>query len=263
MRGGLPLSVLCIVLVLFLGCCLVVGGCPGSENEGLYTAAEGFWERKMYGLAAQNYEQFALQHPGHPRAEQSLYKAGFVQAYFLLDFPRAIQLFHRLTVLHPESPYALQAHLILAETYSTHLKEYPRAIAQYERIIELQGTLGGETSRYYYQIARCHFLMGDRNQALGIYERICRESPGGDSADDASYQIGYLQFLEGRMEEAERAFRVFLEKYPESPWTFDGMVHLAGCLEKQHRGEESREIRKKIRERFPGRFNTAGMTDKN
>ena len=254
MKRGLPLSV-----SIFFGavlCCLAGAGCNGSDGDAEYEKAEQFWQRKMYGLAAQGYEQFASRHPKHPKAAQSLYKAGFLYAYYLTDYPRAIQLFHRLIALHPESPYCLKAHRSLAENYATRLRQYPQAIAQYQRVIDLERRAGRDVSPYYYEVGRCYFLMGDSNQALEVYERICRETPQGEYADSAAFQIGFIRFLEGDCEAAEKSFRFLLEQYPDSEWTFDGMLHLARCLEKRDRREESKELYRKMREQFPERAGT-------
>ena len=254
MKRGLQLSVSFFFGVV-LGC-LAGGGCNGSDGDAEYEKAEQFWQRKMYGLAAQSYEQFASRHPKHPKAAQSLYKAGVLYAYYLTDYPRAIQLFHRLIALHPKSPHCLKAHRSLAENYATRLRQYPQAIAQYRRVIDLERKAGRDVSPYYYEVARCYFLMGDSNQALEVYERICRETPKGEHADSAAFQLGFIRFLEGDCEAAERSFRFFLEQYPDSEWTFDGMLHLARCLEKLNRREAAEGLYQKIRERFPERAAT-------
>ena len=236
-------------------------GCQGSGGDAGYLKAEEFWERKMYGLAAQTYEQFATQQHGHPKAAQSLYKAAFIYGYYLTDYPRSVQLFHRLTALHPDSPYCLQAHRSLAETYAMRLGQYPQAIDHYRRVIELERQEGRDFSRYAYEVARCYFLMGDSNQALEVYESICRESPEGEFAAGAAFQIGFVRFLAEDWEAAERGFRFLLERYPESDWTFDGMLHLASCLRKLDREKEAGRLDQQIRERFPDRaelFETKG-----
>lgn len=247
-----------VVSILFgvvLGCLPGVG-CSGSDSDREYRKAEQFWQRKMYGLAAQSYEQFASQQPKHSKAAQSLYKAGFIYAYYLTDYPRAIQLFHRLIALHPESPFCLQAHRSLAENYATRLRQYPQAIAQYLRVLELERRAGQDVSPYLYEVGRCYFLMGDTNQAVEVYGRICREAPKGEYADSAAYQMGFTHFLEEDWETAERDFRFLLEQYPESEWIFDGMLHLARCLKKLDRHQESMRILQEIRERFPDRADT-------
>jgi TolA-binding protein len=241
-----------ILFGMVLGC-LSGAACSGPESDAEYRKADQFWQRKMYGLAAQTYEQFASQRPRHPKAAQSLYKAGFLYAYYLTDYPRAIQLFHRLIALHPESPFCLQAHRHLAENYAMRLRQYPQAIAQYLRVIDLERKAGKDVSPYMYEVARCYFLMGDSNQALDVYERICREAPRGEFADNAAYQTGFIHFLGEDWENAERSFRFLLERYPESEWTFDGMLHLARCLRKLDRHKEARQLVREMGEKFPHR----------
>jgi len=254
MKPGVPRSVTILFGVVL--CCLAGAGCKGPQSDDDYEKAEKFWQRKMYGLAAQSYEHFASQQPRHPKAAQSLYNAGFIYAYYLADYPRAIQLFHRLISLHPESPFCVQAHRNLAENYAAKLRQYPQAIAQYKRVIDLERKAGRDVSPYYYEIGRCYFLMGDSNQALEVYERICRETPKGAFADSAAYQIGFIHFLEEDWQAAERSFRFFLEKYPGSEWTFDGMLHLARCLKNLEHRDESKRVYQKIREQFPERSGT-------
>ena len=233
-------------------------GCNDDGNGGLYESAQRFWEKKMYGMAAQNYEQFCFGDPEHPKAAQSLYKAAFIYAYYLGEFPRAIELFLRLIMLYPASPYRLTAHQDLAEIYTTHLKRYPQAISQYEKTLEIQGQGHEDLSETHYKIGRCYFLMGDWERAQETFERMLRGFPEGTYADSAAYQIGYIHYVEGRFEDAERAFRLFLEQYPKSDWAFDGMLHLAKSKEKQHQTDASRELYKKLQERFPGRMRDSG-----
>ena len=233
-------------------------GCKGDGKEGQYESAQRFWEKKMYGMAAQNYEQFALGETKDPKAAQSLYKAAFIYSYYLGDFPRAIELFLRLIVLYPETPYRLKAHQDLAEIYFTHLKRYPQAISHYEKILDIQREPPEDLSEIHHKIGQCYFLMGDWEKALKTHEKLLREFTVGKYADSAAFQIGYIHFLEGRYEDAEKSFRFFLEQYPKSDWAFDGMLHLAKAKEKQHQTEASRDLYRKIQERFPGRMRSSG-----
>jgi TolA-binding protein len=105
--------------------------------------------------------------------------------------------------------------------------------------------------------------MGDSSQAVKAYERICREAPKGEFADSAAYQIGFVRFLEGDWEGAEKAFRRLLEQYPESEWVFDGMLHLARSLKKMDRHQESDAVVREMGEKFPNRadtFETSGKS---
>ena len=251
MRGGWwPLVFLSLVLLLGLG----LGGCPGSQKHDFYEEANRFWERKLYGLAAQNYEQFAFLQPQEPRAAESLYKAGFIYAYYLLDPPRSIQLFHRLTVLYPGTDQARRAHQALADIYENQLKQYSQAITHYDKAIALDRGSGKDLSEYLYRKGRCQFRLGDWDQALETYERTVREFPDGSFAPSAAYHVGYIYFLKKSYETAEARFRQFVDKYPMSEWTFDALYHLAECFEEQDRPDEAKDVYRRIRERFPGRL---------
>jgi len=257
-RGCAVLDVLLLfVLVLF-----AAEGCQDDEEDDLYEYAQQFWDKKMYGLAAQNYEQFAFSNPGHQKAAKGLYKAAFVYAYYLADNLRAIELFHRLVVQYPDSPYRMKAHESLADIYETHLERYPQAIAQYQKIMELRARQGQDVSDCSYRMGRCYSIMGDNEHARDMYDRVLKESPGGEYADRAAYQIGYLHYLDGDFKEAEAALAFFVEGFPNSERAFDGMIHLARCLEKQGRDAEYRALIKKIKERFPTELARTGTKKK-
>ncbi len=243
-----PCAAATVILLLFLG-----AACTGSAREEAYQKAERFWQRKMFGLAAQGYEQYALQFPGDRRASQALYKAGFISAYYLNDYPRAIELFQTLVSLYPECPYQLQAHLNMADIYGTHLRQFARAIAEYRRVIELEKRKGRDVSEYHYRIGRLYFQLGDARRALQVYERICTEMPRGRYAAGAAYQIGFLHYLRDDLEAAEKSFRYLVRHYPDSEWDFDGRVYLFRCLKKERRDKEAARVLKEIRDRYPAR----------
>jgi len=229
------------------------GGCKTGEKN-LYEQAERLWERKMYALAAQNYEQFARQSPReHPQKAQSLYKAGFIYAYYLLDYPRSIQLFHRLIAIYPNRVETLKGYHHLAEIYENRLKQYDLAIAQYKNIINAKKDTPSDFPEYYYYIGRCYWSMGDWQKAINTYKKIIREFPQQAYADRAAYQIGYLHFLQGQYQESEKAFQFFLGNYPDSEWTFEGMYHLAACYDKRNLVDEANQIKKEMKKKFPER----------
>ena len=207
----------------------------------------------MYGMAARNYEQFSERHAGDARADEALYKAAFIYCYYLQEHARAIELFLRLPVLYPKSDYRLRTHKHLAEIFASRLRSYPQAIAQYDQVIELGEGRDGDLSGVYMSKGRCQFMLEDWDNAIATFREGMTAYPSGAQADKAAYQVGYLYFLTGRYEEAEKAFRHFLEAYPESEWTFDGLLHLARTKEQMHGSDESAELYRRLREQFPGR----------
>jgi len=242
-------------------------GCNDSELE-LYEKAQHFWEKKMFSLSAQNYEQFSFQHPAHPNAAKSLLKSGEIYAYYLQDYTRGIEILHRVTTLYPSTDYAEDALERLADLYETHLKQYFNAIDQYKAIIKRRSHAAGishevsDLSAYYYRIARCYYEMKYWDQAIVFFRNAISNFPEGKFSDTAAYQVGYIYYLEERYQEAAKAFRFFLDKYPQSQWMFDGMLHLGRSLEKMDQHKEARHIYKVLKKKFPGKMKTIKMKKK-
>jgi len=57
---------------------------------------------------------------------------------------------------------------------------------------------------------------GDQAAAQTAFEAIIAEEPGGDLADDALYNIGFLQFSRNAFDKAEATFKKLIQEYPDS-----------------------------------------------
>jgi len=234
------------------------GACKESPEEGLQRAAQGYWDKKMYGMAAEKYEQAFRANPDHPKAEMCLYKAAFLHAYYLQEPTRAIDLFLGIPARYPDGQMRRKAHAHLAEIFADQMKRYPEAIAQVDQLMELRRPNGEDLCDLYLKKADCLFKMEDWKGAREACQRCVSERPGGPGADRAAYQIGYTHFLEGNYPEAEAAMRSFLETYPDSEWAFDGMLHLARAKEEQQQKLDSEALYGRLREQFPGRAARVG-----
>jgi len=219
-----------LILLLFF---LLWPGCRDDGHDRFYENAQRFWEKKMFGLAARDFERFSATRENDPRAALSLYKAAATHAFTLSSPERAAELYLRLISRYPDSPWRLKAHEDLAQLYAGRLKDYSRAVHQLEEILEVKEGSGEDLSRTLYEMARCFSQMGDHSQAAAVCERILKEYPEGEKSDTAAYHLGFFYYIEDKFEDAERAFRFFLKNYPQSGWAFEGMVYLAKTKEKQ------------------------------
>lgn len=57
---------------------------------------------------------------------------------------------------------------------------------------------------------------GDHAAAQAAFEAIIAEDPQGDLADDALYNIGFLQFNQNAFDTAEATFKKLISEYPDS-----------------------------------------------
>jgi TolA-binding protein len=238
-------------LFLIIWIALAYAACGKDLEEQLYKKAQEYWDQKNYELAAEAYEQFAQLFPKSEKAPVSLFKAAILYSLYLQEHTHASQLYLRLLSIYPSSPLVKEARLNLADIYENNLNEYAEAISQYQSLLKMPHNDSSSPYRYWYNIGRCYFLMGEFKQALLVYKKITNEDPRGENADKAAYQIGYIGYLQGDLKDAIKAFRFFLDRFPNSSWTFDGMIHLARCYEKNHDESQAQALYSKITKRFP------------
>ncbi|NWG75544.1 MAG: tetratricopeptide repeat protein [Rubrivivax sp.] len=243
-------------MIRFLLICFAMtypASCGIYTEEQTYRKAQEYWEKDQYDLAAAAYEEFANRFPESEKASVCLFKAANLLAEYMQEYSRAVEVYLQLINEYPRSSYAEAARLNLAEIYEVHLKEYAKAIEQYGYLLESVKGSPAYQSKYLYRIGRNQFLMGDLDKALSTFRDIVTNDPAGGDSDRAAYQMGYIHYLQGKTFKAERDFRFFLDKFPNSSWTYDALVHLARCYEKNHKGIKARETYRKIRERYPDR----------
>jgi len=239
-----------LFLTLFISSVLSFG-CETDREERSYKKAQEYWDQRLYGSAAEAYEQFALQFPKSEKAASSLCKAATLSSVYLHEYARAVQLYVNLIDRYPSSPLIKEARLHLAEIYEENLHEYAAAISQYQILLWMPNTPKPVMCGYWYRIGRNHFLMGELEEARKAYKRIIDDCPKEEDADRAAYQIGYLRYLQGNWNEAIVGFGFFLDRFPNSTWTFDAMIHLARSYEKRGEYSRAQSLYRRIIKRFP------------
>ena len=68
---------------------------------------------------------------------------------------------------------------------------------------------------------------------------------------EVQYRIAVTYALEGQLHEAEAAYRLVAETWPESPYGIEGQFGLAAVLEEQERLQEALEILDDIKGVYP------------
>ena len=70
--------------------------CSLDSEEQTYRKAQDYWDQKLFGLAAEAYEQFAYQFPDSEKADDSLHKAAIISSTYLQEYGRASDLYQKL-----------------------------------------------------------------------------------------------------------------------------------------------------------------------
>ncbi|HEY7724239.1 MAG TPA: tetratricopeptide repeat protein [Anaeromyxobacteraceae bacterium] len=196
-------------------------------------------------------EANALRHAGRPREALALYReilaelgegrlpageadlrlralrsAADVSYLELGDFQGALAYYRRLAALYPGTDEAWQARATIGDIFRDRLGDRIGAIAQWAEIAAGPSPLA---PRYQLQVARGYLELKNTEQAR-TEARILRERwPRSPEADEAQMLAGQAWALEGRPEEALRAFQALLDRGPPpalAARALEAMAHL-------------------------------------
>lgn len=128
--------------------------------------------REYNKRAIELYEWFVRDFPKDPKMDQALFFLGY-NYYELGNTKKGTEYYARLTKDFPHSQYNIESSFALAEYYF-ELEKWNQAKPYYEVVTR------NRRHRLYafsmYKMAWCYFRSGDARHALGIMERLVRES---------------------------------------------------------------------------------------
>jgi outer membrane protein assembly factor BamD len=179
-----------------------------------------------------------------------------------VDHTEAIESYQAIIDNYPYSDYAVRAELAIADAYFDDDK-WEEALSYYRDFADLHP--GSEQVGYaIYRAALCHaeqVFAPYRDQAhtrdaLVFLDRLLREHPGSDHADEAELLwrslrttlaqqiLGIADFYRGRAEweAAAERYRTLLNEYPGLGLDAEALYKLALCYWEMDRREESERI---------------------
>ena len=201
-----------------------------------------------YEDAVSAYRDIYEDHPEFVLSPRSLFRAGEVQNLFLKRFHDALLAFHNLERDYPDSPYVAEALIQEAEIYKSRLRDYGRAAALYQKLLDL----GMEPSdRFQYELADCYFRLNNFEQARIEFENLLKNWPESILLTEVEYRIGMTYALDGKLKDAEKAFRTILKEKPDDPFAVETKFSLASVLEDQERLRESLKVLQELEGIYP------------
>jgi TolA-binding protein len=204
-----------------------------------FARAEKFVLQGKYEAALGEYLDIYEDHPRFVLAPNALFRAGEVQNLFLKRFHDALLLFHNLERDYPDSPFVFEALRQEAAIYKNRLRDYGRAAALYQKLLDL----GLEPAdRFQYELSDCYFRLNNFEQARIEFENLLKGWPESDLRTEVEYRIGMSLALDGKLKDAEKAFRTLLKEKPDDPFAVETKFSLASVLEEQERLRESLKV---------------------
>lgn len=166
------------------------------------------------------------------RAESLFLKAEI--SYALGKFPQALQLYARLARKYKNHPKVFEAEMGIGWTYF-ELKQYARAADNFRKILK-QYKKPAAQAKALIALGACQYNLRDLDGAIASYRRVQKSfATEKTEANEAQYQIAWLQFRRGKFPEAAREFEVYTA-LGESTARFAEALYFGG-LSKYQTGE--------------------------
>lgn len=88
------------------------------------------------------------------------------------------------------------------------------------------GALAKETERVAYEVPFCQHKLGQHDAAVAGFEKLLKDAPKGDYADDALFHRGLSPAQLGRTLEAREAWDKVVSDFPKSDWAADALMEI-------------------------------------
>lgn len=141
---------------------------------------------------------------------------GAADVYFLelRDMRQAVAVYRELIQQCPEAKETLEAHVILADILRVHFRDLRGAINELTAAIARNPPQSAELT---YQVAKLYFELGDYEQCALEARQVLVRYETSAFVDDALFlRAQALSMLEGRKEEASKAFEDLIRSRPDS-----------------------------------------------
>jgi tetratricopeptide (TPR) repeat protein len=150
----------------------------------------------------------------------SIYRAralrGAADTYFLNvgDVKRAAEVYRELIAQCPEAPETLEGRVHLATILQRDFQDIPGAIAALTEALSRNPPQSAELS---YRVAALYFEIRDYKQCEIEALKVTQKFETSQFADNAYFlRAQALSMMEGRVAEAEKAYRELTERFPDS-----------------------------------------------
>jgi tetratricopeptide (TPR) repeat protein len=126
----------------------------------------------------------------------------------------AVGVYRELITQCPESPEALEGRIILSELLRVHYRDLRGSIDQLTEALKRNPPQGAELQ---YQVAKLYFELGDYQQCELEARKLGERFATSPLVDDAAFlQAQAISMMEGKRQEASKAFADVRTRFPDS-----------------------------------------------
>lgn len=235
-------------LWIFLGLALLILSSAGGYwyRANLQTRLEESFQEGLtlreagsYAAAAEVFIRLHGEHPAFHKASQALFQAAEIQDLYLGQYSDALLNYLLLERDYPDATEVEPAMRQVAVLYKYRLNDCSQAIAVYQRVLDQPGH---DSDQLQYEVADCYFRLNNFEQARIEFDSLLKNYPDSALIEEVQYRIAMTYALEGLLPEAAAAYRLVLERWPNSPYALEASFGLATVLEEQEKLLEALDI---------------------
>ncbi|UCE27765.1 MAG: tetratricopeptide repeat protein [Candidatus Coatesbacteria bacterium] len=201
---GFRVAALCAALIL----CTARNAGGGEEQD--YAAALGMYERELYKVSYQYFQDFIAEYPEGRYADRAQFYLG-ESLRELGSYPEAVHEYRRLTADYPESVCVGKALLKTGDCFLA-LDNFEQAKKYYRKTVA-RASDRGDAAEAYLRLGEAFFAEGDFAGAANVYNDTLAEFPEHPDKQLIEYRLGLNHYLNGDRETALK----YLEGVKSSP----------------------------------------------
>jgi tetratricopeptide (TPR) repeat protein len=232
---------------LLLACALLgaLAGCRETPADHLQRARDAIFEKSPDEALVEYRKAFdMLRRDDSPQALVLRARAlkGAADVYWLEQrkVKEAVSVYKELIQQCPESPEALEARIILADLLRMHYRDLRGAIDQLTAALQRNPPQGAEL---HYQVAKLYFELGDYAQCELETRKLSERFPTSSYVDDALYlQAQAIHMMEGRRQEASKAYADVRSRFPDSELAAHALVEMGKLRAENGENEKAIEM---------------------
>ena len=229
--------------MVWLGMALLLAAAPalaaGADDP--VTFANGLYQRKLYSLAAPEFEKFLRANPEHASAGQAAYR--LAECYRRTqDWAKAAPAYARALAKYPIPKFTDDARLALGQCYF-ELGQLDKAAAAYATLLAKSKDRKAQAQAQYWlgevEFGRKHYA-----QAEAAYSAVVEkytDAEVGDLAPFAYYSLGVCAADRGDPQAAIKALQQVVNRFPHFASIDEVRVRLGDALRALKRYPEARE----------------------
>lgn len=201
-----------------------------------------------YSEAVELFFELQSGHPAFSRASEALFQAAQILEVHLSKPSEALLTYLLIERDYPNAPDLERAQKQVATLFKYRLEDCGQAISAYQKVLDNNGT---DSDAMQYEVADCYFRLSNFEQARIEFENLQNTFDQSSLIPEVQYRIAVTYALEGKLPEAEAAYRKVMSDWPKDGYAVEAAFGLAKVLEEQEKLIEALKILEDLKGIYP------------